>query len=338
MIEGRYSRQVLFSGIGKEGQELILNSSVLVVGCGALGTVTADHLARSGIGRLKIIDRDYVELNNLQRQILFDEEDARNRVPKAVAAAEKLRKVNSEIEIEPIVADLNPKNVESLVTSVDLVVDGTDNIETRYLVNDACVKHGVPWIYAGVIGSRGMTMDILPGKTACFRCLVKNPPPHGSMPTCDMVGVLNGLPGVIASIQATEALKILIRYPEVGNGLIYVDLWNDRFSRLTMERDAACPTCVQRKFEFLQGVALSEAVSLCGRNAVQISPATTEKIAIERLKERLAPLGLIEDNGFFLSFKTEGYELIVFPEGRTLIKGTSDESVARTLFSKYIGS
>ncbi|MBU2498183.1 MAG: ThiF family adenylyltransferase [Proteobacteria bacterium] len=338
MNEGRYSRQVLFSEIGKEGQDLILKSSVLIVGCGALGTVTADHLARSGVGKLKIVDRDYVELNNLQRQILFDEEDARGRLPKAVAAAAKLRKVNSEIEIEPVVADVNPKNAESLVTSVDLVVDGTDNIETRYLINDACVKNGIPWIYGGVIGSRGMTMDILPGKTACFRCLVKNPPPHGSMPTCDMVGVLNGVPGVIASIQATEALKILIRYPGVGDGLTYVDLWGDRFSRLTMERDAACPTCVQRKFEFLQGATFSEASSLCGRNAVQISPATASEIDMERLKKRLTPLGQIEDNGFFLSFKTEGYELIIFPEGRTLVKGTNDESVARTLFAKYIGS
>jgi len=338
MKEGRYSRQVLFRGIGAQGQKLIQKSSVLIIGCGALGTVSANHLVRAGVGTVKIADRDYVELDNLQRQILFDEEDARQRLPKAVAAVEKLRRVNSDIQIEPVVLDANPKNIESLITSVDVVLDGTDNVETRYLINDACIKNRVPWIYAGVVSSHGMTMDILPGKSACFRCLFEQPPAPGSMPTCDMVGVLNGVPAAIASIQATEALKILIGDQGTGNVLVHVDLWEGRFGRLHIEPNPSCPTCVRRRFDFLHGNTFSEAFSLCGRNAVQISPAKDSKIDLERLKERLGPLGDVFDNGFFLSFNIGQHELIIFPEGRTMIKGTTDESIARTLFAKYVGA
>lgn len=338
MKDGRYSRQVLFSGIGEHGQNLIQASSVLIVGCGALGTVSADHLARAGVGTIKIVDRDFVELNNLQRQVLFDEEDARKRLPKAVAASDKLQKVNSEIRVEPVVLDVNSKNIESLIGSANLVLDGTDNTETRYLINDACIKQGVPWIYAGVVSSRGMTMNIIPGKSACFRCLSPEPPQPGSMPTCDTVGVLNGVPGVIASIQATEALKILVGHSETGSSLIHVDLWRGKFGKASIRRQPECPACVQGKFDFLEGEILSEAFSLCGRNAVQISPGKEGRIDMGTLKERLAPLGEVYDNGFFLSFKVSPYELIVFPEGRAMIKGTTDESVARGLFAKYIGT
>lgn len=338
MKKGRYSRQVLFREIGEHGQKLIQEASVLIIGCGALGTVSANHLARAGVGKIKIVDRDYVELDNLQRQILFDEEDAIRRLPKAVAAVEKLRKVNSDIQIESEVLDANPQNIESLITSVSLVVDATDNVETRYLINDTCIKNNIPWIYAGVVSSYGMTMDIIPGKSACFRCLVKSPPPPGSLPTCDMVGVLNSVPGVIASIQATEALKILIGHQDVGGNLIHVDLWTEEFGKFNIERDPNCPACGQKKFDFLHGDTFSEAFSLCGRNAVQISPLKDTRFNLKGLKERLMPLGEVDDNGFFLSFKVGQYELIIFPEGRAMVKGTTDESIARSLFAKYVGA
>lgn len=334
----RYSRQMLFNQIGESGQKQIQDSSVLIVGCGALGTVSANHLVRAGVGRVKIVDRDYVELENLQRQILFDEEDARSGLPKAVAAVDKLEKVNSDIQIEPFVLDVNPKNVESLVNAVDLVLDGTDNMETRFLINDACIKNGVPWIYAGVVGSEGMTMDIIPGKTACFRCLIQSPPPPGSLPTCDMVGVLNGVPGVIASIQATEALKILLGHEETGNVVHTIDLWDGEFSQFRIERYPECRTCAKKKFDFLEGNTMSEAFSLCGRNAVQISPVKESRIDLESLKGHLMPLGKVSDNGFFLCFAVDGYEFVIFPEGRTMIKGTTDESLARSLYAKYVGT
>lgn len=338
MKDDRYSRQILFTEIGEHGQKLIRQASVLIIGCGALGTVSANNLARAGVGTIKIADRDYVELDNLQRQVLFDEDDARQRLPKAVAAVEKLRKINSDIQIEPIILDINHKNIETMINSVDLVLDGTDNMETRYLINDACIKGGIPWIYAGVVSSRGMTMAIIPGKSACFRCIMEQPPLPGSMPTCDMVGVLNGVPGVIASIQATEALKILTGHEEVGHTLIHVDLWRGRFGRVHIERNPACPTCARNKFDFLHGHSLSEAFSLCGRNAVQISPVKDSGIDMKTLKARLMPLGKVYDNGFFLSFKVGQFELIIFPEGRTMIKGTTDESIARSLYAKYIGT
>lgn len=337
MNRERYSRQIMFSEIGEKGQERLQNSSVLIVGCGALGTVSANHLTRAGVGFIRIVDRDYVELSNLQRQILFDEEDARQKLPKAVAAADKLRKVNSEIQVEPVMLDVNPKNIESLIDSADLVLDATDNMEIRYLINDACVKSGTPWIYAGAVGSYGMMLNIIPGKTACLRCLMNDPPGPGTMPTCDMIGVLNGVPAVIASIQATEALKILTGHPGMENTLIYVDLWQGEFLRFEVKKNADCPTCAGKKFEFLQGHSFSETFSLCGRNAVQISPSGDREINLEDLKERLQPLGEVDDNGFFLTFQADGFELNIFPEGRTMIKGTTDESIARTLFAKYVG-
>jgi len=336
--DSRYSRQVLFSEIGEHGQEMIQKASVLIIGCGALGSMSANHLARAGVGRIKIVDRDYVELDNLQRQIMFDEDDARDRLPKAIAAEKKLKMINSEIQVEPIFQDLNPANIESLVNTVDLVLDATDNIETRFLINDACIKNSVPWIYAGVIGSSGMTMNIIPGRSACFRCFNENPPPPGIMPTCDTVGVLNGAPGVIASIQATESLKFLTGQQKADSVLIYIDLWEGMFRQLNIPQKPNCPTCGQERFDFLNCDTYSETFSLCGRNAVQISPAGDSIIDLKTLKERLMPLGDVHDNGFFLSFKVSGYELNVFPEGRTMIKGTTDESIARSLFAKYIGA
>jgi molybdopterin-synthase adenylyltransferase len=338
MNQDRYARQILFHQIGENGQQRLAAATVLIIGCGALGTVCANHLARAGVGNIRIIDRDYVELNNLQRQILFDETDALDRLPKAIAASQKLKKINSEIRIEALIADVNPGNIEDLIAGMDLVLDATDNMEIRYLINDACVKHQVPWIYAGVIGAFGMTMNIIPGKTACFRCLMQAPPEPGTMPTCETVGVLNGAPGVIASIQAVEAMKILTGHLPSGAALIYVDLWTQEFKRLSIERHPECPVCAGKHFDFLSGDRYSETLALCGRNTVQITLAPGGEFSIERLKKRLAALGEVTDNGFFLSFKVDTYELIVFPEGRTMIKGTTDESVARNLFAKYIGA
>ncbi len=334
---GRYSRQMLFRAIGEHGQKLIQESSVLIIGCGALGTVSSNHLVRAGVGNVKIVDRDYVELDNLQRQILFDESDVIKRLPKAVAATNKLREVNSDIQIEHEILDVNPRNIEQLLEHVDLVIDATDNIETRYLINDACIKNGIPWIYAGVIGSGGMTMSILPDKSACFRCFVKKPPAPGALPTCDMMGVLSGAVGVIASIQATEALKILTRQPNIGSNLIYTDIWSGEFGRVPIEQHSDCPTCIQKKFDFLRGTTMSETFSLCGRDAVQISAFDCPGLDLEGLKMRLMNVGAVDFNGFFLSFKIDKYELIVFPEGRTIVKGTTDESIARSLYSRYVG-
>lgn len=337
MKHGRYSRQVLFPEMGEEGQRRLCDASVLVIGCGALGTVSAGYLARAGVGRIRILDRDYVELDNLQRQVLYDEADAANAVPKAVAASRALAKINSEIHVEPVVKDADPGNIETLMEGFDLVVDGTDNIETRYLINDACVKHEIPWIYGGAVGSEGMTMNILPGRSACFRCLVADPPQPGSLATCDTAGVLGPVPGVIASIQAAQALKFLAGHPIQGNVLTCIDLWDGHVHRMTLERQEGCPTCQKMDFEFLEGRAFSEAFSLCGRNAVQISAPTGRGIDMDRIKERLNGLGEVSDNGFFLLFRTGSHEIILFPDGRAMIKGTTDESTARSLLSKYVG-
>lgn len=337
MNEERYSRQELFSEIGREGQELIQEGSVLIIGCGALGTLLANNLVRAGVGRIRIVDRDFVELDNLQRQALFDEEDVRRRLPKAVAAMEKLKKINSTIRIESEVLDVNHRNIEALITPVDLVLDATDNMETRFLINDACIKNMVPWIYGGAVASYGMTMNIIPGKSACLRCIIEKVLPPGTTPTCDMVGVLNSVPAIIASIQSTEALKILMGRCVPDNGLIYIDVWQRRFSQLHLKRQPNCPTCVQMEFDFLHGKGLSETFSLCGRNAVQINPPSNNEINLEKLKESLITVGKVYYNGYFLSFKIDQYELIVFPEGRTMVKGTTDESIARSLYAKYVG-
>jgi molybdopterin/thiamine biosynthesis adenylyltransferase len=333
----RYSRQMLFSGIGEKGQQLIGQATLLIVGCGALGTVAADHLARAGVGKLIIADRDFVELSNLQRQVLFDEKDAAERLPKAVAAREKLSKINSGIEVEACIMDVNASNIESLVIRADLVLDATDNMEARYLINDACVKNRVPWVYGGAVGSSGMTMTIIPGKTTCLRCLMRTPPAPGTLQTCDVSGVLNSAPGVVASIQAAEALKIIVGNERCGNTLVHIDIWERDFGVLRPERDPDCPACGHGKFDFLDGHYQMDVFSLCGRNAVQISPGEDIDFDLGKLTKRLEPIGRVTDNGYFLTFEVDEYELVIFPEGRTLIKGTTDESVARGLFAKYIG-
>lgn len=335
----RYSRQMLLAEVGEAGQEKLQAASAAVVGCGALGTVIAGSLVRAGVGRVKIADRDYIELNNLQRQILFDEEDIARGLPKAIAAAEKLRRVNSQVEVEPVVADVNPDNVEEIIGDVDLVLDGTDNFETRFLINDACVKQGIPWIYGAVIATYGMTMAIAPPRTPCFRCFVAEMPAPGSTPTCDTVGVLGPAVNIVASLEVTEGLKLLMgREEELHGQLIYVDAWAGTLERLALEkRDHRCPACDLGQFEFLAAREGSYLTSLCGREAVQVNVRGEATVSFSALAGRLKSVGRVTFNDYLLRVKVDSYELTVFPDGRTIVKGTTDESLAKTLYAKYIG-
>ncbi len=336
----RYSRQTLFGPIGKEGQERLRSASVLLVGCGALGTVLANNLCRAGIGHLIIADRDYVELNNLQRQILFDEDDVARHIPKAIAAAEKLHHVNSEIRVDALVEDINADGIETLVQKTDLVLDATDNFETRYLLNDVCVKYQRPWIYSGVIASYGVTMNILPGNTACLRCVFPEMPLPGTTATCDTAGVLNGIVGAITGIASTEALKILLKSDKISRDLVTLDLWENVFDRIELPRQPDCPACGQHQYEFLDTLTGTHSTSLCGRNAVQVRANTgPNKIRLDfpLLAERLRLVGEINYNEFLLHGHIDGYELTVFPDARAIIKGTDDEQVARSVYARYIG-
>jgi molybdopterin/thiamine biosynthesis adenylyltransferase len=334
----RYSRQTLFSPIGKDGQKRLGDSSVAIIGCGALGTVIANNLCRAGIGRLVIADRDYIELNNLQRQILFDEEDISRRLPKAIAAAEKLHRVNSTTKIEALVEDVNADGIESLVQNVDLLLDATDNFETRYLLNDACVKHEQPWIYSAVIASYGVTMNILPGDTPCLRCIFPEMPLPGTTPTCDTAGVLNGIVGAIAGVATTEALKLLLQSDKVSRAMFWMDVWENTSERIELPRQLDCPTCGLHQYEFLDSLNGTSSASLCGRNAVQVrSGRKHDKIHLPDLAERLRPVGQVSYNEFLLRFIVDDYELTIFPDARAIIKGTDDEQVALSVYARYIG-
>src|SRR5947209_13083339 len=293
----RYSRQTLFSPIGKDGQKRLGESAVAIIGCGALGTVIANNLCRAGIGRLVIADRDYIELNNLQRQILFDEEDITRRLPKAIAAAEKLQRVSSTTKIEALVEDINADGIESLVQNVDLVLDATDNFETRYLINDACVKHGRPWIYSAVIASYGVTMNIIPGDTPCLRCIFPELPQPGTTPTCDTAGVLNGIVGAIVGVATTEALKLLLQSDKVSRAMFWIDVWENTSERIELPRQPDCPTCGQHAYEFLDTLSGSSSTSLCGRNAVQVRNGRRGiTLNFPELAERLRSVGEVSYN------------------------------------------
>ncbi|TET28987.1 thiazole biosynthesis adenylyltransferase ThiF [Candidatus Aerophobetes bacterium] len=333
----RYSRQILFSRIGRKGQEKLLRSAVIIIGCGALGNVIANNLARAGIGRIKIVDRDFVELSDLQRQILFDEEDVKKRLPKAIAALNKLKKINSSIRLEAEVLSVEPRNIEKLIEGSHLVLDATDNMETRFLINDACVKNRIPWIYGGVIGSTGMSMNIIPEKTPCLRCIIDKVPLPGTLPTCDTRGIINPLPNVIGSWQTSEALKILMGDDSLNQDLIYLDLWQGTFKQSHITKRGDCLTCGKHDFRVLESKEISWVTALCGRNAVQISPPGKINLSLENLHHTLKKVGEVSYNGYLLSFKINGYELIVFPQGRVIIKGTTDKSIARSLCAKYIG-
>jgi molybdopterin-synthase adenylyltransferase len=337
----RYARQTIFPGIGETGQRRLLAARVLVMGCGATGSVIANTLARAGAGHLRLVDRDFVERNNLQRQVLYGEEDAARQVPKAVAAREALARVNSEIVVEAVVADVNAGNVEALIRDATLVMDGTDNFETRYVLNDACVKHGVPWVYTGAVSSYGMTMLVLPGETACLRCLFPEPPGTGSAATCDTAGVLGPAVTVAGSLACAEAMKLLAGARDALHGfLVHFDVWDLTFHTVHAARrtgEHPCPCCVERQFPYLALSAASHATTLCGRNAIQISPARPQQLDLPRLAERLSAAGAVSVNPYLLRLQVDGYTLTLFADARAIIHGTIDESAARTLYAKYVG-
>ncbi len=333
----RYSRQTVFDEIGEAGQERLLRSRVAVIGVGAIGTVIANNLCRAGVGFVRLIDRDYVELGNLQRQVLYTEEDARQRVPKAVAACEHLREVNSEIELEPVITDVNSSNIEALISDIDLVLDGSDNLEARYLINEACFKENRPWIYAGAIVGAGMTMNIIPGETPCLRCLFSHSLPSGTGPTCSTAGVVNGITGVIASIASTEALKILIGSSDVRKTLLAIDIWSNLFDEITIEQNRDCPVCAHHEYKLLGRLSGSYTTSLCGRDSVQVVPGSKTTIDIERFAQRLKGIGTVRYSRFMLQFSGGEVEFSLFPDGRAIIDKVKDESAARSIYSEYIG-
>jgi molybdopterin/thiamine biosynthesis adenylyltransferase len=336
----RYSRQMILPGWGRGGQERLAERTAVVVGCGALGSHIASHLARAGVGRLVLADRDFVEWHNLPRQALYAEDDAAAGLPKAVAAARRLRQINSLVEIEEHVVDVNADTVERLIAGADVVLDGADNFEVRYLVNEACVKLGVPWVYGGVLGSYGLTTAILPGETPCLRCLLGPMPPPGSVPTCETVGVLGPAVAVIAALEATEGLKILLDQREaLLHSLVMVDVWSGDFDRAQAQRSKArCPVCDDGQYELLDAERGSMATVLCGRNAVQISPRPAQSLDLAMLAERLAEAGSVTINRYLLRLDVEGWQLTVFPDGRAIVKGTDDPAQARALYARYVGS
>ena len=333
----RYSRQVLFRGIGPEGQRQLTAARITIVGCGATGSVLASLLARAGVGTIRIIDRDYVEPSNLQRQSLFDEADAADSLPKAIAAARKIAAFNSKIVIEPHVADLIPANVGVLLEDAQLVLDGTDNFETRYLINDFAVKSSIPWIYTAAVGSYGVTMNVLPGKTACLACLFPGPP-QGTFETCETAGVLNSAVNLAASIAATEALKLLVGADDqLRRTLLSFDVWRNERAEIAADQPRdGCKTCGEHEFPHLVGEGRPH-ITLCGRNSVQIHERN-RPVDLAQLSRQLQPLGAVRHNDFVLKFWQEPYEMTLFPDGRAIIKGTTDKTIARSLYARYVGS
>jgi adenylyltransferase/sulfurtransferase len=333
----RYSRQILFRPIGEAGQRKLAAAHVAVVGCGATGSAVASLLARAGVGTLTVIDRDYVEPSNLQRQVLFDEQDAADSLPKAIAAARKIAAFNSEIVCAPQVADLTPANCAELLGPAQLVLDATDNFETRYLINDYCVEQGRPWIYAAAVGSYGVTLNIIPGETACLACVFPAPP-TGVVETCDTSGILNSAVNLVASIEATEALKFLVgARQELRRTLLSFDVWrNDRAEIAAAKPRPDCQACGARDFVHLAGEARPQ-ITLCGRNSVQIHERN-RPVDFAEMESRLAPHGQVKHNDFVLKFFREPYELTLFPDGRAIIKGTTDTAIARSLYARFIGS
>jgi molybdopterin-synthase adenylyltransferase len=340
----KYSRQILFPGIGTDGQEKLLGASAVLAGCGALGTVVANLLVRAGIGRLRIIDRDFVEPSNLQRQTLFEEADAREALPKAVAAERRLRAINSDARIEGIVADLTAQNATELLGGFQLILDGTDNFQTRLLLNDAAISLHLPWIYAAAVGSYGVTMTIRPGETACLACLLEGDEKSaaiGAEATCDTAGVLNAAVGVIASVEAAEATKILAGRREVLHGrLISTDVWTGRFQSIGVARQPDCRACVRREFTYLEGQAQPH-ITLCGRDSVQIHERH-RSLDLDALGRRISKAsteaGAVHHNEFLLRFRIGTYEMTVFADGRAIVKGTKDPAIARSLYARYVGA
>ena len=336
-LDDRYSRQVLFREVGTEGQNKLSQARVVLVGCGATGSAMASLLARSGVGTLRILDRDYVEPSNLQRQSLFDENDARESLPKAVAAARHIAGFNSQIAVEPRVADLTPENVNYLLAGSDLILDGTDNFETRYLLNDYAVKNSAAWIYAAALGSYAVTLNVLPGETACLACVFPDAP-RGMVETCDTAGILNSAVNLVASIAATEALKFLVgARAKMRRTLLSWDVWNNERGEVAAVRPRAeCQTCGERNFVHLTGAGRPH-ITLCGRNSVQIHERK-RPVDFAEMSTRLQPHGTVRHNEFVLKFWRDPYEMTLFPDGRAIITGTTDTAIARSLYARYVGS
>lgn len=337
--EDRYSRQILFPGIGPEGQRKLAGARIAIVGCGATGSALAGLLARAGVGTLRIIDRDYVEPSNLQRQSLFDESDVQESLPKAIAAARKIAAFNSHIVVEPQVEDLIPSNIQALLEGMSLILDGTDNFETRYLLNDYSVERSLPWIYSAAVGSYGVTQNIVPGETACLSCIFPDSP-RGMVETCETSGILNSAVNLVASIAATEALKFLVggaNAPQLRRTLLSFDLWTNEHAEVSAAAPRpGCRACGQRDFFHLAGEGRPH-ITLCGRNSVQIHERQ-RPINFAELDRRLQPHGTVRRNEFVLKFWHEPYEMTLFPDGRAIIKGTTDTAVARSLYARYVGS
>jgi molybdopterin/thiamine biosynthesis adenylyltransferase len=355
---------MLFAGIGKEGQQKLGDSRILLVGCGALGCVLADAMVRAGVGHVRIVDRDFVELSNLQRQVLFDEQDVADHLPKVIAAARRLRRVNSEVIIEPIVADVDYANIAELAEGVSLILDGTDNFEIRYLINDLSLEKNIPWIFTGCTGAVGQVMPVFPHESACLRCLMPLPPPPGATETCDTAGVLGPAVNVVASLQAAIALRILVgQSQQIDRKLHIVDVWNGSFRSVDVSKlreSQQCPACQNGERLWLTGSQRSASTVLCGRNAVQITPPEKMALSLSDLANRLASAGSVTSNPFLVrvtiarsaeqpavessaadvvaTSETTPLELTIFPDGRAIIRGTSDPAVARTLYSRYVGT
>ena len=344
-MPGRYRKQELFHGLGRSGQAAVSGKSVMVAGAGATGGTMALLLVRAGVKRLRLVDRDFPEEGNLGRQLLYDEDDLKSGLPKAVAAREKLRRMNSDVQIEGMTADINPGNILELAAGMDLILDGLDNQETRYLINDAAVRTGVPWIYAGCIGAAGNVMPIIPGRTPCLRCIFPQPAPPGSLPTCDTAGIIGPAPSLVASVAASEALKILSGQSErILPGLFVYDLWHNAYRVVELPRgkDLDCPCCGRGNFEFLEGIHHAATETMCGVDAVQITPAADthsrgRKLNLEGLAGQMDPEAIITLNEYLLRFEAEGYRFSVFPDGRVIIHGLSDHAVARSLYDRFIG-
>ncbi|MDQ2777532.1 MAG: ThiF family adenylyltransferase [Acidobacteriota bacterium] len=331
----RYSRQILFPGIGDAGQEKIRNASVCIVGCGALGSFQAEALVRAGIGKLILIDRDYVDFTNLQRQWLYEEADAVSESPKAIAAARRLHQLNRDVAIEPHVSDFTPSNAEELVNGCDLILDGTDNFETRYLLNDTSVKLTVPWIYGAAIGSYGIVMPIVPDEGPCFACIYPEPP-KGIQPTCDVNGVIAPVTSSVASLQVAAAMRLIVGWPEFACRIQTLDVWEGSSKQMSAgPRDPECRVCGARQFQYLEGQRRVP-VSLCGRNAVQLHERA-RPLDLQLLAGRLRPFGEVRVNEFALRMTMAKYDVTFFPDGRAIIKGTTDVGVARSLYSRLIG-
>lgn len=334
----RYARQIRFASIGEQGQNRLAQSRVAIVGVGALGGAIANHLARAGVGFLRIIDRDVVDVSNLQRQILFQERDAALGLPKTTAAKAHLQRINSSIEIEAVAQDVTGKNAEDLLSDVDLILDGNDNFSTRYLINEVSLKHGIPWIYGAIVGDVGETCTFLPGQGPCFACLHPESPQIGLLPTCETAGVIGPIVQLIASYQAAEALKILIKdFDKVRRSLLHVEMWNFVQHEITLPVHSSCRVCGEKQFPYLQGEEGESLLLLCGRDTVQVRPKETKNLDLVRLAKELSPLGTVRLSPSFLRFDKEPYQLSVFPDGRVLVHGTSEESVARGLYAQYLG-